>query len=354
MQFRSKSPDRAVREVADLMAAHRVHIIDAVDNIIDMAYLETFCRDLASAGWDIDMFFEIKANLTPAQLATLRQAGITRIQPGIESLSSNVLRLMRKGSTMLMNIRLLKWARYYGMDTGWNILMGFPGETDEDYEHQAALIPSLTHLQPPGGCGPLWLERFSPYFSDESFPITGLTARSAYRLVYPVAGLDHEKIAYFFDGQIGDTASERAHDLVRSAVDRWRAAWADGPPVLAYRRGPGWIQILDSRAGRWRKAVLSGWQAVAYEAIGANARGVPQVAAVVADGGDAVTDDDVADFLARMVGHGLAAEEGGRYLALAVPTRADHERSSAGPTGAGAAWMSPSEPGRLLPLASTH
>ena len=42
-------------------------------------------------------------------------AGVRAIQPGIESLSTRILKLMRKGATRLINVRLLKWAAYYGM-----------------------------------------------------------------------------------------------------------------------------------------------------------------------------------------------------------------------------------------------
>ena len=38
---------------------------------------------------------------------------------------------------MLQNVRLMKWAHYYGIKVAWNLLTGFPGETLEDYEAQA-------------------------------------------------------------------------------------------------------------------------------------------------------------------------------------------------------------------------
>lgn len=341
MPFRAKSPERALRELEHLMAVHKIHVIDAVDNIIDMRYVESFCADLARSGWDADIFFEVKANLTPAQLAALADAGIKRIQPGIESLSSNVLKLMRKGSTMIINVRLLKWARYYGLTVMWNILMGFPGESDADYLHQAELIPSLTHLQPPESCAPLWLERFSPYFRDEEFPISDVKARAAYRLAYPVEGLDHEKIAYFFDYSAAGVASPDAHERLRTAVAGWRAAWESGSaPTLTYRRGPGWIQLVDNRSGTWRKALLQGWQAGAYEAIGDNAHGAKWLHDALVDRGERVTVEQVDAFLGRLVEHRVAVHEDGRFLALAVP-------ASVRPTG-------PASPApftrRLLPM----
>lgn len=99
------------------------------------------------------------------QLKLLAQAGVTHIQPGLESLNSHVLDLMHKGVRAAQNVNLLRWARYYDIDAEWNLLWGFPGETELDYAEQAAVIPHLAHLQPPSSVGRIWLERFSPLFS---------------------------------------------------------------------------------------------------------------------------------------------------------------------------------------------
>ena len=60
----------------------------------------------------------------------LHLAGVHRIQPGIESLSNNVLKLMRKGTTGIRNIQLLKWCKQYKIAVDWNILYGFPGKPE--------------------------------------------------------------------------------------------------------------------------------------------------------------------------------------------------------------------------------
>ena len=96
----------------------------------------------------------------------MAKAGITHIQPGIESLSSNVLHLMRKGVRAITNINLLRWAQYYDMRVSWNLPWGFPGETEQDYADQVAVIPHLRHLPPPEASARIWLERFSPIFTE--------------------------------------------------------------------------------------------------------------------------------------------------------------------------------------------
>ena len=84
---------------------------------------------LAEADLGLELFWEVKANLTARQVRQLRDAGVAYVQPGIESLNDHVLELMRKGTTGLRNVELLKWCREYGVTPLWNLLYGFPGET---------------------------------------------------------------------------------------------------------------------------------------------------------------------------------------------------------------------------------
>ena len=190
----------------------------------------------------------MKANLSREQLKLMAQAGITHIQPGIESLSSNVLRLMRKGVRASQNINLLRWAQYYGINVEWNLLWGFPGETEQDYADQAAVIPHLRHLPPPANSARIWLERFSPIFTErDTFRLRRRSPERSYQYVYPV-GVDLERVAYFFDYELDGGLPDSTYAGMRRAVDDWSGAWLDGdPPVLKYWSAPHFVQIYDER-----------------------------------------------------------------------------------------------------------
>jgi radical SAM superfamily enzyme YgiQ (UPF0313 family) len=56
MAFRSKSPDRAFEEIVFLCGRHKRSKIAAVDNILDMRYLDTLFPRLASSGLDLELF----------------------------------------------------------------------------------------------------------------------------------------------------------------------------------------------------------------------------------------------------------------------------------------------------------
>jgi ribosomal peptide maturation radical SAM protein 1 len=323
MRYRSRAPDRVLADLTALAGRYRVAAIDTVDNIIDMGYFGSLCQQLSEAPWDPNLFYELKANMTRAQIRLLRQAGILRIQPGLESLSSHVLALMRKGTTMLINTHVLKWASYYGITVLWGIITGFPGETDRDYEEQIELIPSLYHLPPPQACGPVWLERFSPFFTED-FPVREVRPREAYRFIYPVPGIDLAKTAYFFDYTADGLASPQVYERLGEAVAQWQARWdpaaATPRPSLGYARGPGWITISDTRGEVPQRITIGGWRAAAYLYCEDKAHSAARVAAgLAAQGLSGVGPDDVAPFLRTCVSRRLMVTEQGRYLSLALP-----------------------------------
>lgn len=321
LKFRAKSADEARLQLQRLSARYQIVNFEAVDNIMDYSYLEELCRPLAEKRYDYRLFYEVKANLSRRQLKAMRQAGITIIQPGIESLNSHILALMRKGTTMLRNVRLLKWAHYYRMRANWNILTGFPGETEEDYREQAAVLPLLRHLPPPEGVGRIWLERFSPYFFDRSFPVREVRPLKSYRHIYP-EDLDVERIAYFFDYEMGETIPDDHHDRMRGEVDQWKKAWEKpARPELVYQRAPDWIQVVDRRAERPAVHAFHGYEAEIYEVCGETEHGLPSIESHLqgALNGSAPGAGQIQETLDKFCDLGLMLREKNLYLSLALP-----------------------------------
>jgi ribosomal peptide maturation radical SAM protein 1 len=251
MRFRSKSPKRVLDELAELTRSTGSFRFAAVDNILDQRYLTTLLPRLVDNELGYELFFEVKSNLSREQLRLLSQAGVRSIQPGIESLSSSVLRLMRKGVTAAQNVNLLRWSRYYGIDVAWNVLWGIPGETAQDYATQAAFFPDLAHLQPPEGEGRIWMERFSPLFGEPDELFASRSPEASYRYVYPKA-VDLRRLAYFFDYELADGGLPAAElEALAKATRHWRAAWEQGErPRLEYRWVPGLLEIEDTRRPR--------------------------------------------------------------------------------------------------------
>ena len=96
MSFRPKSPERVLGELAQQARKYRSFRFEAVDNIMDMTYLTKLFPVLRDTETGYELFYEVKSSLRREQLRLMAQAGVRSIQPGIESLSSNVLRLIQQ------------------------------------------------------------------------------------------------------------------------------------------------------------------------------------------------------------------------------------------------------------------
>ena len=283
MAFRSKSQPRAYEELAYLVGRHGCADVANADNILDMAYFSEFLPRLAASPLNLLIYYETKANLRPEHIDLLARAGVRKVQAGIETLDTVLLKLMRKGSTALQNVQTLKLAAEAGIYIEWLALCGFPGETAAEYDRIAGLLPALRHLQPPAAFLRARADRFSPYFDHPAkFGVT-LEPLPAYRHIYGGDADAQARLGYHFAMRsgpldaIGDytagTAREYGHwrdhqadsalwldDAATGAItvhDRrwgWPAVDEPLPPTaaallrLAWRIVP-WGQVVQSLSG---------------------------------------------------------------------------------------------------------
>lgn len=267
MAFRAKSQARALSELKQLTRAWNVTMVECVDNILDMRYFQEFLPAVAAEGMGLQLFYEVKANLSRRHVKLLAEAGVHRIQPGIESMNDHVLALMRKGTTALQNIQLLKWCREYDVTSEWNLLYGFPGETGDDYRDILELLPALRFLGPPSACGPLRLDRFSPYFDHPAeFGIHRQRALASYAYLYPFDADTLRRIAYYFDFDYAPDSDPRGFAAgVIHYVQEWRANPERGV-LTASRREDGQLLLVDTRTTATTPTlVLGGLEQAAYE-----------------------------------------------------------------------------------------
>jgi ribosomal peptide maturation radical SAM protein 1 len=251
MAFRSKSPQRAYDEITSLARKYEMQRVGFVDNILDMRYIDTLFPQLAENGMQLELFYEVKSNLRYDQVVKLHRGGMRQIQPGIESFSNQVLRLMEKGVTGLQNIQLMRWCEEVGLECSWNILGGFPEESPEEYQRMADMASLLVHLQPPISCGQIRLDRFSPFHTrSDQFGFRRLRPSRAYFYVFPLGRREMQRLAYFFDFDYRDDRDPDSYmKPIRDAVRRWYTARAAAAPAKldAWFENTDCVRITDSR-----------------------------------------------------------------------------------------------------------
>lgn len=244
MEFRSKSGDRVFSDIEALIREHKCLDIIFVDNIFDLKYFRTLIPKLVAVDWDLRIFFEIKANLKEEQLATLADAKIVALQPGIESLSTDVLKLMRKGVDAAQNVIFLRAAEEHSITAAWNILYGFRDETPQQYERVIRQIPSLCHLQPPEATR-LSLQRFSPNFDDLTLGFDIRRPSPMYKYLFDLPYKELTDIAFFHQSEhLG--ISGVVEDRLTAAIDQWALAYPNSS--LSMYEEDGVFTVRDRRA----------------------------------------------------------------------------------------------------------
>lgn len=252
MTYRRKSAERILQDIDYFTNKYHIKYLRAVDNIMPYEFHRDVLPALAQKNKGLKLFYEVKSNLKERDLDLFVSAGIVEVQPGIESLSSNVLKHIGKGVSGIQNLALLKNGASRNIYISWNMLAGVPGETLEDYEAMYQLFPGIEHLQAPDGWGFIRIDRFSPYHSyPEKYGITNIRPVPGYRRLYPEAA-PFSEIAYYFHGDYTTEFLENA-ELQRKfsdALTLWKKRWEskkNRPKLNLYSLGAETFILEDTR-----------------------------------------------------------------------------------------------------------
>lgn len=315
MEFRAKSADNVIEQLNLLSRRYGKLDFNAIDNIMAPEYIDKLFGQLAGANTDIRLHYEVRPSLTRQQLKHMRRGGLFSIQPGVESLSTHLLKLMKKHTTGMRNLELIKWCTYYGINNLYNILVRFPGETLEDYSLQCEVIPKIHHLQAPWAIAKARADRGSPmYTNPESQSISRLTPSPCYDYLFPKDRFNLQRVSYYFEHEMSDTLSGEQYDEIFDAVGWWQQLWHQPQhrPFLRYRKALTAILIEDGRGQQVRTISYSDIDAKLYEYC-ADARSRKEIAAAFDD--DAQVEAALSEFIAQ----DLMIYLDNRYLSLALP-----------------------------------
>jgi ribosomal peptide maturation radical SAM protein 1 len=322
MAFRAKSAERVLQEIERQVARHGIRHFQAVDNIISHDYFRSLLPILKERALGVTFFYEIKSNLRRDQVQLLREAGVLAVQPGIESLSTHVLALMKKGVTGIQNMALLKWCREFGIEAAWNLLYGFPGETGEDYDTSARYASAIPHLRPPGAVAPIRLDRFSPNFNRaEDFGIVNIRPFSLYQYIYPLPKESIANLAYFFEYEHRD--GRKPENYIANMMEQVKT-WKEnaGGDLRKRYNEQAELMVVDTRPGRPQMMYpFNGIQREIYDYCDEirSRNAISEFARRKAETQDGL-DEALDVFLEQMENWQLMVREGSQYLSVAVHT----------------------------------
>lgn len=320
MAFRAKSAERAFEELTFLLDKYPGSMVSVVDNILSMKYFKDFLPKLKESALGTELFYEIKANISKKQLQMMRDAGIIHVQPGIESLNSEVLELMKKGITGIQNVQFLKFSKETGVRAYWNMLWGFPGETAENYKQVQETMSLIPHLPPPGGHGLIRLDRFSPNFNQaDQLGFDDVRPYPAFDYIYkPLSPEARFNMSYFFTFRFRDDRQVEEYIApVREKIHEWREAF-DESDLFSVDKGDK-LLIWDLRpTAPQHLIILDGVAKRIFEACDGIC-GLSKLQKLLeTDTGKKVRSDNVERALAPLLEAGLMMREGQSVLNLAL------------------------------------
>jgi ribosomal peptide maturation radical SAM protein 1 len=248
MAYRVKDWERFRAEVEHVVARYDTRFLFMADNILSMKYYDEYMRWARDRRLGVEFFFEIKANVTRVHVRKLADAGITVVQPGVESFSTPILSLMRKGTSGIQNVAMLRYMREHGVRPSYNLLVGFPGEPQDEYARLARELPKLAHLHPPMGVPKVEFHRFSPYHADPAAFGISLRPSAKYQCLYPFPEERVGQIAYTFERDDEEQPDSGYLSSFLEAVDRWHKAFAQDRCTLTWQQELLDVVITDSRS----------------------------------------------------------------------------------------------------------
>ncbi len=320
--YRTKAVAQVVDEVDQLTDTHKVLSVSFMDNALPPKKIRDISAGLASKNKHFQFFGELRASTSRRSLEALRNAGMIKIQIGIESLSSRLLEKLNKGTTAMDNMEIIKHCEALGIQNEGNLLLHFPGSDETDVEETLRTI-HFARLFRPLRTVYFWLGMQSPVWKDpRNYGIKALLNHPYTKILFPEPVC--RRTRFMVQDYRGDKLLQRRlWRPVEQAVRKWRQDYFrlhndpyDGP-ILTLHDGRSFLILRERRIDKEpANHRLEGTSRKIY-LFCEHRRPLKQIEERFSP----LPPDKIRSFLTMMTDKGLMFEERGEYLSLAVSTR---------------------------------
>ena len=142
---RFRSPQNVLDEMTECYEVHGIRnfFFKADTFTIDPKWVDEMCRLIIASPLHGKIEFTANSRVNPLKKETLqlmKDAGCFLVAFGFESGSDEMLKLMKKGTTVEMNLRAAKWCHEVGLKFWGYYVIGFPWENKEHIKQTKKLI----------------------------------------------------------------------------------------------------------------------------------------------------------------------------------------------------------------------
>ncbi|MDP8247400.1 MAG: radical SAM protein [Candidatus Tritonobacter lacicola] len=241
-KIRFRSIDNVMEEIGWYVEELGVKTIHTYDDTFTFkrSYVLEFCERMAGAGLDVDWTVNTRSNCIDDEVAAaLKRGGCKMVSFGFESGSQRILDFIKKGITVEQSLRAAEACHRHGIRFLGNILVGVPGETDEDFELTYDFLrrarPEIVYVN---NLIPFPGTEIREYCEEKGIlkPVMNYEDYMSCLDSEPLAGVDYGRVRRFASlvergkllsavDRYADPLRRRADRLVSKARDRLRYVW---------------------------------------------------------------------------------------------------------------------------------
>ena len=313
---RRKPVESILLDVENAVQRFRVLNLAFVDAYLPSDYRDELLDGLIRMPGDISFFTEMRCDLTEATVQRLA-ARADRVQLGVESFTSSILRRIGKGIGAARSVYSVRLCQEYGVPTQYNLMLRIPGVPLAEIDELCRSLPALFGLIPPKPAD-FYLDRNSLIFADPEAHGVAPETLDSDRHSWLARSLGDSRISQVVPFRSQDTEIERAWSRVEDQVKRWLERWTSAHSAgltapLVWRDGGGWASVVDAREETVRIYLLEG---VLYDVfLGCNDVATEKsLVQLLPDHSPTM----ITEALRELASHGLILQDGSHWVSVAV------------------------------------
>lgn len=247
--YRWKTAKNMLEEVKQQSSQYQCLDFCFTDNALPPKEADLFFTSLARENTDFDFFAEVRVITDPEKPHLYRQGGLSTVQVGIESLSSSLLKKMRKGTTAIENIAAMRQSAEAGITLDGNLIIEFPGSTEEEVQETLNNLDFVLPFSPLSSAS-FFLGHGSPVTeSPGRYGITAITHHGGNKKMFPKKLL--QNLTMLIKDYRGDRVLQRKKwKEVSKKITTWQHFHKKrnpSKPALFYRDGGNFLLIRQEQ-----------------------------------------------------------------------------------------------------------
>ncbi|MEJ2102708.1 MAG: RiPP maturation radical SAM C-methyltransferase, partial [Desulfobacterales bacterium] len=320
--YRCKSASQVVSEIDYLTRRYQTLSVALMDNVLPKRDTIKIFKQIGNLKKDLRLFGEVRATTTWTELKALRDCGMREVQIGIEALSSRLLKKLRKGTTAIQNIEIMKNCEALDIRSISNLILQFPASDEQDVSETLKTLEFVLPFYPLKAVD-FWLGLGSPVWQQpKKYGLKAVFNHPNWAYLFPREV--YRKVPFIIQAYRGNlTYQRKIWRPVNEKLSLWQKQYAEihsGPgdlPILNFRDGGDFIII---RQRRFRNEPVSHRLVGTSRLIYLHCQKPRSMKAIFTEFTD-LPGDKILKFLRMMVDKKMMFEENNHYLSLAVPVR---------------------------------